>query len=1030
VGIVMSAQPATVTLFTKAGGPLSKRIELVDGVPVSDASMCRMSEGSAKVVSAASAESLAGWINEASSSTALALGMLKGVQIGLTVPIVAKTRLNGPGLYTRSLECMAFEKGREAWALLDFDRKGMPSTVAERLEAVGGFEAALASVLPSIAQTARVARPSTSSGLVNTVTGERYAGSGGWHLYPLLEDGTDIPRFVTSLFERLWLVGFGWVTVSACGALLVRSIVDVAVASPERLVFEGAPTLGQDLAQDIEARAAIAFDGGPLASGKALTGLTTAEQAKLRMLLDTAKAARAPEAAIVRARWVEETAPKIAERSGKPLDTVRRELADSFAGLLFPDFPLDFDDSGPGRVSDILGDPERFVGTTLRDPHEPETQGRNCAVVQRRRDGRLVIFSLAHGGMRYILGYDCAALLALIKRTEAAELPDVFMEALLYASLSSAEEKTAHDAARAKAGWTRGEWSKLETKKLGPRAKRRIIDPKPLPEIAPDRPWLERPQSWDELNATLAPLDELLCEVKALEPPFRNLDGQFAVVTERPLPMTHQLSSSEPKPKKDWLPPPPVTRLVAADNYQIHSAIEPHVEYRVNVGEGEYRSVRLPYPFVAAYAEWALSSLPRVEAVLTLPIVWEGELIGGPGLDSKQQAIFRIDERLTTLLPKKPVPLDVAKESYTWLADVWLKDVAFKDRKKDCVNAIAIALTITERSLLDARPQFNVTGDMPGGGKSTLINMLLASVTGHPAPAYAWSDDEDERKKAIFAFCRAAAPGIVFDNIKRGTIIDCPHLARHATAAEMRDRVLGESRDEDAPARTVIIFNGNAITVRGDLTSRTLTIKIESQSANPAERAFEHEDPVAWTLDNRITILTHLFNILMVERASPNRAKTRFKTWWRLIGHPLELVTGFNFGTEIRDLTEEDEETLARARIVWRLWTEFGKQPKLFDDKEQSEVFMAKDVAKLLPKPDAAEPERVDDAAAARAKQLADDLRTVANRKFAYSAEGVAKVLKYHVTGWVSVEDGRTMRLVSETNRDAKMLEFYVENIE
>jgi hypothetical protein len=1015
----MTAQPATVTLFTKIGGPLSKRIELVDGKPVSDASMCRMSQGTAEIIRVPNAGALAERINNASSSTALALGMLKGVEIGLSVPIVAKARLNGPGLYARSLDYMAFEQDREAWALLDFDRKGMPDTVAKRLAEAGGFEGAIASVLPMITKTARVIRPSTSSGLVNTITGERYAGSGGLHLYPLVEDGTDIPRFVTSLFERLWLAGFGWITVSACGALLVRSIVDITVASPERLIFEGAPTLGADLAQDTAVRAAIAVDGDPLATQKAIGELTVAERAKLHLLIDTAKAEKARQAGIVRAQWIDTIAPRIAKKTGKPIKIVRRELGYSFAGFLFPDFPLDFDDSGPSRVDDILRNPERFIGATLRDPHEPKR--RNCAIVQRQRDGRLAIFSFAHGGRRYLIAHDYASLSALIKQTEPDELPEVFMAALPFASLSAAEERKVQDAAREKAGWKKGEWSKLETKMLGPKAKRPRIDPEPLPERVPTRPWLLEPFDDDELNATLEPLDWLLCDVKTSEPPFRDLDGRFAIVTERPLPKTHQLSSSEPIPKENWLPPPPVTRLIAASVHQILSAIEPHVEYRQYFKKGEYRSVRLNTFFATAFADWALSDLPRVEAVLTLPIVWQGMLIGKPGLDRDQQVIFRLDERLTALLPEKPVPLDIAKKSYEWLRDVWLKDVAFREPKKDPVKAIAIALTVIERSLLDARPQFTVTGDMPGGGKTTLINMLVAAVTGHQAAASAWAeDDEDERKKAIFAFCLAGIACIVFDNIKRGTVIDCPHLAKLATASAVNDRVLGESRSADASAKTVIILNGNRIGVGGDLTSRTLSVNIESPTADPAERRFEYEDPIAWTIDNRITILTHLFNILMVERVEPKRAKTRFKTWWRLIGLPLELVAGFNFGSEISDSADDDEKTAARCRIIQYLWSKFGGGPSLFENRWQSTPFAAKDVADLLPAVD----DRNADAAAV---QLADDMRTVADREFSYKPEGVSKVLKNHVTGWVRLEDGSSSRLVAEFDRDERKTIFTVE---
>jgi hypothetical protein len=41
-----SAQPVEVTRFKKSNGPLTKKIRLVDGKPVSDGSHCKMSKGS------------------------------------------------------------------------------------------------------------------------------------------------------------------------------------------------------------------------------------------------------------------------------------------------------------------------------------------------------------------------------------------------------------------------------------------------------------------------------------------------------------------------------------------------------------------------------------------------------------------------------------------------------------------------------------------------------------------------------------------------------------------------------------------------------------------------------------------------------------------------------------------------------------------------------------------------------------------------------------------------------------------------
>lgn len=511
--------------------------------------------------------------------------------------------------------------------------------------------------------------------------------------------------------------------------------------------------------------------------------------------------------------------------------------------------------------------------------------------------------------------------------------------------------------------------------------------------------------------------------------------------------MTHQLSGSEPTPKEQWLPPPPVTRLRPADNFEICSAVEPHVEYRLATKDG-IRSVRLQDCFITAYAGWAASKLPRAEAVLTLPFVRDGQLIGSNGLDREHRVIFRIDDKLVAALPHEPVPLATAIKSYQWLQGQWLKDAAFKDRGFDCVKALSLPLTVIERSLLNARPLYNVTGDVAGTGKTTMLNMMIAAVTGQPAPAAAWSDDPNERRKAIFSFCRESAVAVVFDNIKRGTVIDCAELAKLATAATIRDRVLKESRSETAPAKTVVAFDGNSISVRGDLASRTITVEFESPTVDPANRDFEHEDPVAWTVANRLTILTHLFNILLVERARPRKAQTRFKLWWRLVGHPLELVANaalkaahdaasapleleapkpkpaptFDFGKEIRDNVDEDEETVARTWIIQFLWNKFlGQQSHhLFANTLQSANFTAGQVAALLPKFD-------DPTPSDEAKELAANLRTAANQKFAYTAYGVSIVLKKHVTGWVKLADKSTARLVSELDTDSNTLMFHVE---
>ena len=99
----------------------------------------------------------------------------------------------------------------------------------------------MAQLISGYSKLARVIRASTSAGIYNADTGERFPGSGGLHVYVFVGDGEDIPRFLETLQKRAWLAGFGWIMVAARGQLLVRSIVDTSVGLPERLSFEGPP---------------------------------------------------------------------------------------------------------------------------------------------------------------------------------------------------------------------------------------------------------------------------------------------------------------------------------------------------------------------------------------------------------------------------------------------------------------------------------------------------------------------------------------------------------------------------------------------------------------------------------------------------------------------------------------------------------------------------------------------------------------------------------------------------------------------
>ena len=263
--------------------------------------------------------------------------------------------------------------------LFDVDTKGITDDVCDRVAEAGGYWNVLVDVCPALGKAAHVIRASTTAGLVNTATGGAYEGSGGLHIYTLIQDGADIPRFIETLANRLWLAGYGWILISKAGSLLQRTIIDVAVSSPERLVFEGGPTLGEGLRQDKEARRARVHDGECLDTVGACHDLTVGEEARLGAIVAQAKTQKHGESKRIRAIWVERTVAETVERTGRSAHDVRKEITNTFAGRLTPDFTLYFDDYGAVTVREVLKDPDKFIGEGLADPHEPEEYDHNRA---------------------------------------------------------------------------------------------------------------------------------------------------------------------------------------------------------------------------------------------------------------------------------------------------------------------------------------------------------------------------------------------------------------------------------------------------------------------------------------------------------------------------------------------------------------------------------------------------------------------------------------------------------------------------
>jgi hypothetical protein len=892
-----------ITLIQKSGpsAVVSKRIFLDEqGNVCSDGSQCLMAQGIATRATAETAVDLAKHITACGPDQAITLGALRP-DLPNTAKITIPAKLkDDPGAITRSREFINYCPREPAWALIDFDTKGMPATVLACIETAGSMWNALLTVAPGLQRATRVSRASTSSGLYRPDTGTQVSGSGGIHHYILVKDAGDIERFLRDLHDRCWQHGLGWHLVGRAGQFLDRSLVDRTVAYGERLCFEGAPIIEPPLAQDVAKRTPEVFEGEAIDTGLIVPRLTEYE----RQRVDEAKAASAEAlgkvAAEIRTRHDRTLAERISARSGMPIISAARLVAARHRGLLLPHLELDFDHLGIVSVAAVLAEPERFIGETLADPLEGPDYGRCKAKVMRGDDGGLFIHSFAHGRTLYRLRHDARSAKAAIAQAPVDGLIDYAM-AILAATEMEPDELEDFVAAAAKVTGIGVRAVKARVAKE--RRERKQTERKSAVASEGDgRMIRNRPRADEELLPTTKLLDEVLASDQREEPPMRDASGNLVEVRVREPWSLHLLTAdgtnaavedaetmkAPAEPGLDRLTPTGVKMLV--ERYVCFVVEKKNVSY---FGQ-------LPGSFVAALMEYSPSHIPVVMAINTAPLVtMSGQVIDGVGLDRETGLVHRIDPLLRSCVPPNtPTEADV-REALNYLLDEWLVDVAL-DRLGKCI-AIMLAMTLIERALLPERLAFFVTAGQRGGGKTTLVNMITLAALGRRAAAACWSDTSEERKKALFSYLRQSVACVVWDNIPRGAAISCPHIEAALTAAEISDRVLGVSQVETVPSATVQIFTGNSITPRGDMASRSLILALSVSRPDPENREFEHADPLAWTQANRPKIVRALYTLLIAgaqNRPKQQEAKTRFKTWWNLVGWPVEYAAGL-IGTTV-----------------------------------------------------------------------------------------------------------------------------------
>ena len=316
--------------------------------------------------------------------------------------IVSAAKFTGqPNTVTRSKEYFHYPDG---WgvAMLDHD----PAPGRDALSPAQLFDAVTA-VWPAFADLPKVVTGSTSAYIFDA-TGKQLTGRGsGFHAYYACRPASALPDLAEILFKRLWLTRHGYIAISAAGSMLVRTVFDKAVFSPERIDFSaGAHCI--DCAQRLPAPD---YHPGRLQEDAEVPlprPLTLAEEAAFKALVEVAKEQTRPEAEKVRGARMKQEVEILRQVRGIDPEAAAAIVKARHDGHLEADDFIQFQDGRKPTVAEILASPDQYHGQPCADPLEPEC-GTSKAKLYVNVAGSIIVNSFLHGGQKFMLkGPECA----------------------------------------------------------------------------------------------------------------------------------------------------------------------------------------------------------------------------------------------------------------------------------------------------------------------------------------------------------------------------------------------------------------------------------------------------------------------------------------------------------------------------------------------------------------------------------------------------------------------------------------------
>ena len=388
------------------------------------------------------------------------------------------------------------------------------------------------------------------------------------------------------------------------------------------------------------------------------------------------------------------------------------------------------------------------------------------------------------------------------------------------------------------------------------------------------------------------------------------------------------------------LTPPPQMILRILNQADILSIVERYIVFQKFTPSGP-KNVGVPSPVLDTLLCGSNHKAPSVRGLINHPlVVSKNQVINDSGLD-RESGLFYTGHTWSDL---KPYSRKEARAALVRIRDMLFPEFQFKeDLDRDV--ALAMLFTAIQRRVLPIAPGFALMAHIQSSGKTTLARVIHLVTAGREMPVVSFPEgDETEAEKRVISILKNSPSMVVLDNLTDGITFQSGTLARAITAPTIRGRLLGESREIEAPTNTLWVLTGNNISLGADEATRWLPVWLDAKTVRPHQRQFKNTDLCQYVFSIRDQVIRDVIGVVWGYLKEPKQLtpKTRFVDWDRMVRQSLMWAGASDVQDAIDSALANSGTAQADAAALTCLLEQFQTKP-----------FFVNDVINQMPSPTA-----------------------------------------------------------------------------